>query len=405
MIALVLMVMIFYMGAPGHSLAEMATYLIGTGLISGGLGIAVSFWLRRGPVPLWLQMTLTYALGVVIAIINIFLTVQLMIISSSALPLLVMLLLFAGAISLGLGISLAQAISGRVIELNRGARALAAGDLQTRVEAQGSDEIASLAREFNRMAEQLATATAARERQEAARRDLIAAVSHDLRTPLTALRGMVEAIADGLVDDPATLARYRNIMRNQIDHLSHLIDDLFELSRLEADAVALNRQRLSVSDLVSDTINALSAEAAARGIELRGETCAGAGSALLDPQRIERVLYNLVTNGLRHTPSGGTVTIKVGPSPAREDHVVFSVTDTGEGILASDLPHIFERFYRGEKSRSRATGGAGLGLAIARGIVEAHGGTIGVTSERGKGACFSFSIPRQGGFQGGTGLP
>ncbi len=394
LICLALIGAIGFVGAPGHSAGEMLSYLMGAGLLSLGLGAAVSLWLRRGRGPLWLQMTLTNGLGVVIAIINIFFTVQLMIISSSDLPLLVLLLLFAAVISLSLGISLAQAIAGRVSALNQGAQALAEGDLESRVVVQGNDELAALAHEFNRMAAQLATAAAERERQETARRDLIAAVSHDLRTPLASLRGLTEAIADGLVDDPATLARYRTTMRGQIDHLSHLIDDLFEIARLDAHAAPLDRQRLNVSDLVSDTINALTPQATAKGVQLCGETQPGAGAALLDPQRIERVLYNLISNALRHTPAGGTITVSVGPGSPPEAQVRFAVADSGEGIAAEDLPHIFERFYRGEKSRNRATGGAGLGLAIARGIVEAHGGSIAAVSERGQGASFSFVIPR-----------
>jgi signal transduction histidine kinase len=393
-LALVLMLAINMIGAPGHSPAEMLTYLVGSGLISLGCGAVGALWLRRGRGPIWLQITLTYGLGIAIAIVNIFFTVQLMIISSSALPLLLLLLLFAGVISLGLGMSLAQAIANRVSLLNRSAQALASGDLQVRVAAQGSDELAELAREFNRMAEQLAAAARERAQQESARRDLIAAVSHDLRTPLASLSALTDAIADGLVDDPVTLARYRATMRSQIEHLSHLIDDLFELSRLDARAMPLDKQHLSVGDLVSDTINVLRPEANERGVTLCGETLPGAGTACVDPQRIERVLYNLVSNALRHTPPGGKITISVGPGEPATERVRFTVADTGEGIAAEDLPHVFERFYRGEKSRNRATGGTGLGLAIARGIVEAHGGCMGVESERGKGATFWFTLCR-----------
>jgi signal transduction histidine kinase len=381
------------LGAPGHSPSELLLYLLGGGLISLCCGLVCATWLRRGNGPIWLQIALAYGLGLVIAIVNIFFNVQLMIISSSALPLLILLLLFAAIISLGLGLSLAQAISSRVGLLNRSAQSLASGDLAVRVEPQGSDELAELAEEFNSMAEQLAAAARERAQQESARRDLIAAVSHDLRTPLASLSVLTDAIADGLVDDPATLARYRATMRSQIEHLSHLIDDLFELSRLDAQALSLDKQRMSVGDLVSDTINALRPEASAKGVQLCGTTLPGAGVVLLDPQRIERVLYNLVSNALRHTPAGGHVQISVGPDEQNTKQVRFAVTDTGEGIAAEDLPHVFERFYRGEKSRNRATGGTGLGLAIARGIVEAHGGCMGVESERGKGALFWFTIP------------
>jgi signal transduction histidine kinase len=392
-LALGLMAAIGMLGAPGHSPSELLLYLFGGGLISLGCGFVCAAWLRGGNGPIWLQIALAYGLGLVIAIANIFFNVQLMIISSSALPLLILLLLFAAIISLGLGLSLAQAISSRVSLLNRSAQSLASGDLSVRVEPQGSDELAELAHEFNSMAEQLAAAARERAQQESARRDLIAAVSHDLRTPLASLSVLTDAIADGLVDDPATLERYRATMRSQVEHLSHLIDDLFELSRLDAQALALDKQRMSVGDLVSDTINALRPEASEKGVILCGTTLPGAGVVLLDPQRIERVLYNLVSNALRHTPAGGQVQISVGPDEQNRQQMRFAVADTGEGIAAEDLPHVFERFYRGEKSRNRATGGTGLGLAIARGIVEAHGGCMGVESERGKGALFWFTIP------------
>ncbi|HWQ13303.1 MAG TPA: ATP-binding protein, partial [Roseiflexaceae bacterium] len=280
------------------------------------------------------------------------------------------------------------------------------------VPEQGGDEIAGLAREFNRMAAQLAAASAERERQEGARRDLIAAVSHDLRTPLASLRALVEALADGLVEDPATRARYFATMRAQIGLLSALIDDLFELAQLDAGALRLDLQRAVPGDLVSDTIEGLRPQAEARGVHLEGCVAPGGTSVLAAPQRVERVLANLVANAIRHTPPGGTVTLRASFECAvlssevsandnvphttglkTQHFVLFEVSDTGEGIAPEDLPHVFERFYRGEKSRSRATGGAGLGLAIARGIVEAHGGRIWIESAPGAGSTVRFTLP------------
>jgi signal transduction histidine kinase len=421
-LGLALLLAIGWMGVRGQDMADLTLYLAVSGALSVGCGALGLAWFRRGWVPLRLQVTLTFSLGVAVAILNIFLTANLMFISKDHdLPLLILLLLFAGVVSLALGYALAQALAQRVTALHRGARALADGDLHIRVDQAGADELAALAAEFNRMAAQLAVAAAERERLETARRELIAAISHDLRTPLASLRVMTEALADGLVDDPATTTRYLATMRGQIGHVSSLIDDLFELAQIDAGALRLELQRASLADLVSDALEGMQPQAAARGIRLEGSVAPGIGPALIAPQKIERVLYNLVGNAVRHTPSGGVVTISVRPGDethetgdrrretgdrrqeidtssvsrltSRVSYLVVEVADTGEGIAPEDLTHIFDHFYRGEKSRSRATGGAGLGLAIARGIVEAHGGRIWAESELERGTRVRFTLP------------
>jgi signal transduction histidine kinase len=308
------------------------------------------------------------------------------------LTLLVLLLAFAAVVSLTLGATLAAALAQRVIDLRAGARELASGNLAARVQAVGNDELAELAGEFNSMAARLADADAERRRMEDSRRQLVAAISHDLRTPLASVRAMVEALCDDLVPDPATQRRYLATMRSQIGHLNTLIDDLFELAQLEAGALQLDLQRIAPADLVSDVIEGMRAQAEERQITLRGQVSDPA-PVRAAPQKIERVLYNLVSNAVRYTPAGGSVTIRAvldSPQLTR-----FEVADTGDGIAPDDLPHVFERFYRGEKSRSRATGGAGLGLAIARGIVEAHGGRMWAESEPGQGTLIGFTLPKE----------
>jgi signal transduction histidine kinase len=421
-LGLALLLAIGWLGARGKDVMDLVSYLLTSGAISLGLGAIALAWLRRGRGRLWLQVSLTYILGVGIAMLNIFLTANLMFISDNHdLPLLVLLLLFAAVVSLVLSYVLARALAQRVTALHEGARALAGGDLDARVAAAGTDELAALAAEFNAMAAQLAAAAAERERLELARRDLIAAISHDLRTPLASLRVMTEALADGLVDDPATTARYLATMRGQIGHLSGLIDDLFELAQIDAGALRLELVRASLDDLISDAIEGIRPQAAAKGVRLQGSVAPGVGPVLVAPQKIERVLYNLVTNAIRHTPSDGVVTITAALEDERQETrdkrretrderqetsrfpvsglvspvscVVVEVADTGEGIAPDDLPSIFDRFYRGEKSRSRATGGAGLGLAIARGIVEAHGGRIWAESIQSHGTRIRFTLP------------
>jgi signal transduction histidine kinase len=198
-----------------------------------------------------------------------------------------------------------------------------------------------------------------------------------LQTPLASIRAVVEALADGVVEDPEMQQRYLRTARKDILSLTALIDDLFQMSQLDAGGLPLDLEYNSLSDLISDTLEEFSHLAENREVSLRGSVSAGVDPVYMDARRIGRVLANLVSNALRHTPSGGTVQVQ---ALRMQDGVMVEVTDTGEGIRPEDLPHIFERFYRGEKSRSRTTGGAGLGLAIAKGIVEAHGGYIDVES-------------------------
>jgi signal transduction histidine kinase len=222
---------------------------------------------------------------------------------------------------------------------------------------------------------------------------LIAWVSHDLRTPLTSIRAILEALGDGVVDEPETVRRYLQTAQRDIRALSRLIDDLFEISQMDAGGLKLDCQMNALSDLISDTIESFSELARRQQVILSGSADAGVDPVFIDGQRIGQVLANLVSNALRYTPTGGEVSIcarRVG------DEVEVQVRDSGEGISAEDLPRVFERFYRGDKSRNRSTGGTGLGLAIARGIIDAHGGRIWVESEPSKGTCFTFVVPGKG---------
>jgi len=223
------------------------------------------------------------------------------------------------------------------------------------------------------------------------RRDLVAWIGHDLRTPLASMRVIIEALADGMVEDPETVQHYLQTAQGQIGSLSLLLDDLFDMAQIDAGGLQLDRQPNSIGDLISDTIEAFSALARQRSVRLEGSASPDADPVVMDGQKVGRVLNNLLDNALRHTPAGGTVRVK---ASLMQEQVQVEVADSGEGISGEDLPHVFERFYRGEKSRSRATGGAGLGLAISAGIVEAHGGTIGVDSIAGQGTRVWFTLPR-----------
>jgi signal transduction histidine kinase len=240
------------------------------------------------------------------------------------------------------------------------------------------------------MAARLQAADQKQRELDTLRRNLIAWAGHDLRTPLASIQAIVEALADGVVDDDATEERYLRTAQREIRSLSLLIDDLFELAQIDAGGLRLELAPNSISDLISDTMESFSELAARQEVKLAGSAGPGVDPVLMDVQQIGRVLSNLLGNALRHTPPGGTVRVE---ARRTDGGVEVSIGDTGEGVDAKDLPHIFDRFYRGEKSRSRATGGAGLGLAIAKGLIEAHGGSIGVESTAGTGTRFTFTLP------------
>ncbi|AQZ67678.1 two-component system sensor kinase [[Actinomadura] parvosata subsp. kistnae] len=235
----------------------------------------------------------------------------------------------------------------------------------------------------------------ARERAlEGARRELVAWVSHDLRTPLAGMRAMAEALEDGVVSDPATVARYHRQIKLEVERLSAMVDDLFELSRIHAGALRLSRARIGLADLLADTMAGAEPLARAKGVVLTAEASA-AVPVEADAGALGRALGNLVVNAIRHTPSDRTVVLRAEVDAA--GMACLSVTDCCGGIPEEDLPRVFEVAFRGEAARTpTADGGAGLGLAIAQGIVEAHDGVIDVVND-GPGCRFEIRLPLVGG--------
>jgi signal transduction histidine kinase len=249
-------------------------------------------------------------------------------------------------------------------------RAVGAGEREPRVRAASAAELADLADAANTMIEQLAQEERRRDAADSARRNLVAAISHDLRTPMTALGLMVEAIEDDLVDED-TLRSYLRRMRTHVAALGSMVDDLFELSRLEAGDLQWSIGRVELAGLVDETVAAMQAEAEAKGVSVAAAPLSTALEAHADPEKLQRVLFNLIRNAIRHTPADGSVTVRAVPAG---DWVEIEVADTGEGIPPGDRERVFDAFVRGEEARSQ--GGAGLGLAISRAIVEAHQGRI-----------------------------
>ena len=276
---------------------------------------------------------------------------------------------------------LSRRIVAPVRDLTDASQRLTDGHYDERVQVNGSDEIAQLAARFNQMAAQL-------EQVESMRRQLIGDVTHELRTPLTSIKGYMEGLVDGVL--PSTPETFNQI-HHEADRLSRLVDDLQELSRVEAKAYSLDFRSVTVSNLVQTTVKRLSPQATAKRIKLRSSLPADLPHILADEDRITQVLVNLVANAIQYTPEGGDVTI----SAARhEDEIYISVKDTGIGIPPEHLANLFTRFYRVDKSRSRnAGGGSGIGLTIAKHLVEAHGGRIWAESAgEGQGSTFSFSL-------------
>ncbi len=285
----------------------------------------------------------------------------------------------ASTASIAAALLIGRSIAHPIERLRRTSSSVAGGDLGARAPEEGPAEIAELARSFNEMAVNL-------ESLFDARRQLVAWASHDLRTPLASMQAMIEALEDGLAEPE----RYLPAMREQVQILGRLIDDLFELARIDAGALTLDIREAALGGLVEACLRGVEAEAAAKQIRLEAQISGGDASVRCAPDQVERVLYNLLTNALRHTPSDGSVAVVVEPLA---EEVRVSVEDTGEGLPAESERRVFDRFWRGDRARTPGRAGAGLGLAIARGLVEAQGGRIWAENRPGGGARFSFTLP------------
>lgn len=389
-----MLIVIPTLNPPEKDIYLLFIFMSGTGLMTTGLAYLL---FHQGAMQWFnsLRWTLlaTIVLTVMLIFVNVWLTAQLMFISNHDLILTTALLVFASVISVVSVFFISGTLIERIHALGTAAERLAKGDLKSRVVLRGNDELAQLAETFNFMAERLQQVDEQKRMLEQTRRDLIAWASHDLRTPLAAIRAMNEAIMDGVVNDAETTQRYMQNIQKEVQHLSHLIDDLFELTQLDTGRIKMARELASLNDLISDAISGMAAQARHHNIHIMGHINAEIDLVEIAPDKIQRVLHNLLDNAIRHTPPGGDVTLQT----CREANLVrVSVHNTGSVIADSDLPHIFESFYRGERSRVQRDGGSrstGLGLAIAKGFVEAHGGKMWVESSAEQGTTFSFSLP------------
>lgn len=383
------------MSPPASEIRQLATYFTIAGAATMMLG-----WLtvRVAERAVGLSLRAKTFLGAVtasgVALLNVLIIAQLMFVSTAHdLKLLLAVVGFSGVVTVCFTMWVASTASRRIAVVARGIRSLAAGAYGERVEIDGGDEVAALAADLNTLAFRLQEVEQAREALDRDRRNLTAAISHDLRTPLASMRAMVEALDDAVVVDASEITRYHRTLRREIDRLSRMIDDLLELARMDAGALRLELKPLAVQEIAAEVVDAMDAQARRGDVALTLGVEGTPPAVQLDGSRIERAIFNLVRNALDHTPAGGRVDVQV---RANGGCVELCVRDTGEGVRAEDLPRIWQSFYRADKSRTRGASGdgAGLGLAIVRGIVEAHGGAVEAESPAGGGAVFVMRLPR-----------
>ncbi|MFD6885767.1 sensor histidine kinase [Streptomyces sp. NPDC059957] len=372
----------------------IALFAFGGAVCAGALGALVLRLVRHRSVAV--SLTVIAAVAVTAMLAGTLAVAQAMFLSRHDLGVVTLVVAMAAVVSLAVALLLGRWVVARSRELSLAARDFGDGGSFAAPPAPATAELASLSRELAATSEKLAVSRERERALETSRRELVAWISHDLRTPLAGLRAMSEALEDGMAEDPA---RYHRQIRTEVDRLNSMVGDLFELSRIHAGALALSPSRMSVYDLVGDALSGVHPLARERGVRLDG----GAVDRVpveVDGKEMTRVLANLLINAIRHTPADGTVAIA---ASVRADGgaVVVSVTDGCGGIPPEDLPRVFDTGWRGTPARTPPAGvasvpappaGAGLGLAIVRGIVEAHAGRAAVRNVPG-GCRFEVTLP------------
>jgi signal transduction histidine kinase len=366
--------------------AQMQVVLIAAGCTGavGVLGTGVIRLLRQAPLRTSVQVSgIIVVLAVVAGTLG---TAEAMFVSPHDLGVVVMVCVVAAVIAAGFGCLLGRQVAAGSRALRQAARSLGDQDDGYRSPAGPmTAELAALSRELAVTSEKLKESRAREHALDQSRRQLVAWVSHDLRTPLAGLHAMAEALEDGIAADPD---RYHRQIRAEAVRLARMVDDLFELSRIEAGTLPLSPGQIALEDLISDALDSTEALARARGVRLTGETRAPL-VIQADPRELSRALTNLLVNAIRHTPADGSVHVMAVPQP---DGALLAVADGCGGIPEADLAHVFDTAWRGACTRPGTDGGAGLGLAIVRGIVEAHRGQVSVVNTR-EGCRFEVRLP------------
>lgn len=393
-IAAALIVAHLTMAPPRSEMVSLAAYLAASGTGAGLIG-----WLALNSV--WSKALglrgkafLGSLIGGVMGLLNVLLIARLMFISTGH-----DLWVVATAIGFGVvlmaafSIAVASSVAQRVTLISDAVRALADGQATPDLSLSESDEVTRLAGDVERLSDMLSAAARERAQLDKERVELTAAISHDLRTPLASVRAMAEALADGVVEEDSERARYYALIQREIERLDRMIGDLFDLAQIDAGALRLEKRSLPLQEIVAEVVEGMRPQAERSGIDLRFEAeSEPLPDVELDGDRFERAVSNLVRNALQHTPKGGEIRAQV---RLEDGWLALDVKDNGEGFDASQAQQVWNRFYRGDKSRGRkgSGDGAGLGLSIVRGFVEAHGGRVECTSAPGRGATFTVRLP------------
>lgn len=372
------LVAIVYGGADGA-----LTFVLLAGLGASALACAHLLERRRLRLgSLRRQFAAAAAIGAAHTVVAALAAAQVMFVSRHDALFVVMIALLSGIVATCAAALFTRGVLHDIDVLGRTLHAVRSGSREPAQIGAARDELSDLAAAANATILEL-------DRSDTARRNLVAAVSHDLRTPITSLQLLVDAVGDDIVDDE-TRRRYLGQMDAHVKALSHLIDDLFELSRLEAGEITWSMSQVRVGDLVADTVEAMRPHADAKRVSVRTWLPSDLAPAQAHPEKLQRVLFNLIQNAIRHTPADGSVTVLAEPAA---DGIEIEVADTGDGIASGDRQHVFEPFFRGGTEAARTRTGAGLGLAISRAIVEAHGGRIWLVDGDSAGARVRFSLP------------
>ena len=390
------------LGLPARDAWQLVAMSFGASAIIGLVGRALLDRLRSTRLAVQGLVVIFVAVGATLG--GALVAAKAMFVSTHDVKALLVVMVGAGTMATLAGMHLARQVDSASRSLGDVARQIGLGatgaGAGTRI-SNLPEELARLGAELSEMSLRLEESRLRTQRVEQSRREVIAWVSHDLRTPLARMRVMVEAINDGVIDDQRTIDRYHHAMQSEVEQLGGLIDDLFELSRIQADAVRLTLEPVVLAELVSDTIASARVIAEHKGVRLSGDALDQQAVAELSIPEMARVLHNLLDNAIRHSPPGGEVRVAVN---AAGDEVMVSVSDQCGGIAEHDLERVFDLAYRGDPARSPVhsgapsngapiSGGGGLGLAIAKGFVEAHHGIIAVRNE-GVGCTFTVCMPR-----------
>lgn len=344
-----------------------------------------------------LRTHLLLANGISIAFILICLSISYskMLLTLDQITFLTFIALISGVVSFLVHIIITRPIKNAIDQISTESQKIASGDFDGSVQLIGPYEFKQLALQFNKMSNKLNESFSKLQQSELSRRELVANISHDLRTPLASIQSFVEALQDDVIKDQETFRIYLNTIHLETKRLSGLIGDLFELSQMESGMNTINLQAYYLDNLIVEVLQNYQLRLDESQCEVFAEIPEPMQQVSIDPEKFKRVFINLLENALRYSPTGGQIIITV--KDEKLSFLKVEIRDQGKGISEEELSHIFERFYRVEKSRDRKHGGAGLGLAIAKSIVELHGGQIGVESTVGHGSTFWFTIPKEEG--------